>query len=337
MRNVFTGLLTAALLLGASVAAPAQAQTTEWRFISFLPKTNSFQAPIDAALQRIKERTNGRLVIKTFYAGELPYQMPQYLRILSEGKADMAMLPNQALEGAPLAAASSLPFLSPTGTLEEQHQISDSVDRQVEEKLLKSFNVRLVSRFWWPPQILFSTVPVKSVADFKSLKVRAVGRELTEALSKLGASSIGIDSAEVYQALGRKTVDGAITGATNFLDYKMYEVAKYAYTLPINYVENSIGVNGKSWSALPKDIQDIVTEEMGKADAAMDAITKNDAKSLKLLETDHGLTVNTPPAGERANIRKLMVPVWEGWASRNGADGQEALAVLYGVIGGVPK
>jgi TRAP-type transport system periplasmic protein len=315
----------------------ASAQTVEWRYITILPKGQIYEVPVDAAFQRIKERTKGKLSIKVFYGGELPYKSPEFLRVLSEGKVDMAFIANQALEGMPMAAASSLPYLSRNGTFDEQIAISNAVDKQVRDDIEKRFHAQVLGRFWWPPQILFTNKPVKNIGDVKNLKVRAVGRELTEAMSVLNVSSVGIDSTEVYSALGRGTVDGAITGASNFLDYKMYEVAKYAYTEPINYVENSIAVSDKAWNGIPKDTQNIVSEELGKACQELTDISKNDEKSLKVLSTQHGVTVFAPPPGEREQIRAKVLPVWQRWADRNGSEGKEALAALYKITGGEPK
>jgi TRAP-type transport system periplasmic protein len=331
-----SGILLAAALLVSSGPAYSQSKVVEWRYVTSLTKNSSYQTPIDMAFERIKQRTNGGLVIKTFYAGELPYKQPEFLRIQTEGKVDMALLVNSTLEGFPLAAASSLPFLSPNGTFEEQQAISDAIAQKVQDKLQKNFNAKLLMRFWWPPQIIFANVPVAKIGDVKNLKIRATGREMTEAMSAVGASSIALDGTEVYQALGRKVVDGAVTSATNFLDYKMYEVAKYAYTQPLYYLENSVSVSDKSWNEIPKEMQDIVSEEMTKAGEELTNLSKKDENSLKVLRTEDGVTVADPPAGERAQIRKLMVPIWESWAARNGADGKEALAILYQVLGGPP-
>jgi TRAP-type C4-dicarboxylate transport system substrate-binding protein len=62
---------------------------------------------------------------------------------------------------------------------------------------------------------LWGNKPIKTLADFKGVKMRASGRTQTSALRALGGSPLTLSVAEIEQALSRGTVD-AITTSKSF-------------------------------------------------------------------------------------------------------------------------
>src|SRR5207249_1424890 len=71
----------------------------------------------------------------------------------------------------------------------------------------------------------------------------------------LGAAPVNMAFGEVYSALEKKTVDGAMTSATNAEPMKFYEVAKYLdYWFLAGAAMEWLVVNQKAWDALPTDL-----------------------------------------------------------------------------------
>jgi TRAP-type C4-dicarboxylate transport system substrate-binding protein len=70
-----------------------------------------------------------------------------------------------------------------------------------------------------------------------------------------------MSSAEVYQALQRKTIDGVVSGGTSYIDRKFIEVAKYPIGNAFNlYGPFALVINKNVWDKLPKDIQEIMLQ-----------------------------------------------------------------------------
>jgi C4-dicarboxylate-binding protein DctP len=98
--------------------------------------------------------------------------------------------------------------------------------------------------------------PLKSVEDFKGLKMRGAGLMQAKTLKALGAISVVTASEETYTALQQGVIDGMIAPANVFLARKYYDVQKYV-TNPgmMNAAFNLIIANNSWWNNLPSDVR----------------------------------------------------------------------------------
>ena len=71
------------------------------------------------------------------------------------------------------------------------------------------FNVYPVGVSWWGVESIVSKKPIKTIDDFKGLKVRTPQGMIAEILTKLGASIVVLPGGEVYSALDKGVVDAA--------------------------------------------------------------------------------------------------------------------------------
>jgi TRAP-type C4-dicarboxylate transport system substrate-binding protein len=100
----------------------------------------------------------------------------------------------------------------------------------------------------------WSTKPIKA-ADFKGLKIRTWNREQVATLTKLGASSASITTAEVTPALQRGIVDGAFTASINAAAWNWSQVLKNGYMMNITLAHEVISVNAAALDELPPDLR----------------------------------------------------------------------------------
>src|SRR3989442_3042604 len=117
-----------------------------------------------------------------------------------------------------------LPFM--TGSVEETKKAALQLRPFYTERFARQ-GLKLLSIHAWPSQQIFSTVPIRSVADWKGKKIRVYGADSANIARLLGAAPVNINFGEVYSALEKRTVDGAMTSATNAEPMKFFEVAKY--------------------------------------------------------------------------------------------------------------
>jgi TRAP-type C4-dicarboxylate transport system substrate-binding protein len=174
------------------------------------------------------------------------------------------------------------------------------------------------------------------VDDWKGKKIRVYGADSSNVTRLLGGSPVNIAFGEVYSALEKKTVDGAMTSATNAEPMKFFEVAKFLdYWYLAGAAQEWLVVNGKAWDALPKDLQQVVLdavketnlEEKEWADAAA-----ADEKTRKRLP-ELGMTIVDPPKDELDKARKAAKPAWDTWLQRTGADGKRGLDLALKALG----
>ena len=103
--------------------------------------------------------------------------------------------------------------------------------------------------------------PLKSMGDFKGLKIRTMQVPLhMKAYKSIGASPVPLPFGELYTALQTGVVDGNENGPLTLYGKKFYEVQKYMALLPV--VSNGgIFLMGKAtWDKLSRDHQLAVTK-----------------------------------------------------------------------------
>lgn len=111
-----------------------------------------------------------------------------------------------------------------------------------------------------PPEEIWSTKPIKTLEDFKGLKIRSAGLCM-ELWKALGASVVLLPTGEVIPALRRGLID-AVEFGYPAMDYTigLHEVAKYLLNPPIHMGSNmfQLIVNPKVWEGLSPDLKEIM-------------------------------------------------------------------------------
>jgi len=288
---------------------------------------------LNAFAAKVKERSSGRMEIRVHPASSL-YPGPEIVPALVEGRAEIGMVLTGYLTDILLElGVLELPFM--TGSIDEHHRAARQLSAFYAERLA-SKGLKPLATYAWPSQQLFSNRPIRSLQDFKGTKIRVYGAETAELMRSLGSAPVSIPFGEVYVALQRNVVDGAVTSATNAEPMKFFEVSKY---LDYWYFNGAglewLAVNQKAWDALPKDLQQVVLdslreirfeERMWEDTVAWDARAKKRAVEL-------GMTVVDVPPTEIERARMQARSAWNAWLKRTGAQGKRALDLALKALG----
>lgn len=104
-----------------------------------------------------------------------------------------------------------------------------------------------------------TTRPVRTIADFKGLKLRALS-PFGDILKELGGSVVTVPMEEMYTGIATGVIDGVSYGSeTTIHTYKLHEVAKYILRPPwavTSVIE--VVMNLDLWNSLPDDLKRIV-------------------------------------------------------------------------------
>ncbi len=90
-----------------------------------------------------------------------------------------------------------------------------------------------------------------------------------------------------------------LTGTDSIILMKMHEISPYFYNIDWVGTMLQISVNKSKWDALPRDVQDIVNEELNQALAVNQTRVASTWANLKAKALDSGLVEwndETPPA-----------------------------------------
>jgi TRAP-type transport system periplasmic protein len=151
---------------------------------------------------------------------------------------------------------------------------------------------------------------IMRLADFGGKKLRINGTALERAkMAKLGATGIGMPLSEVVPALDQGTIDGAISGLSVFVAFKMNDLVKVVTVTNDTFII-SIAVVSKAWlDTLPPDLQKIVIDTGSAIQAKSQQWEVDFTKQLADQWTGLGGTVHTLPADDLKQMKTLLDPV----------------------------
>jgi len=330
-------LVLLALAAGGSALGPtpagAQAKPVVWSLPTVVAPSYFHTVNYNALAARVKEKSGGRMEIRVHPASSL-YPSAELIPAVLDGRTELgtvlaSYLTDVLLEIGPL----ELPFM--TGSVEEHKKAALQLRPFYTERFARQ-GLKLLSIHAWPSQQIFSTVPIRSVADWKGKKIRVYGADSANVARLLGSAPINIAFSEVYSALEKRTVDGAMTSATNAEPMKFFEVAKYLdYWYLAGAAMEWLVANQKAWDALPKDLQQVVLDALKETNLEekewQDAIAADERARKRLPEL--GMTVVDPPREEIEKARRIAQGAWDIWLQRTGADGKRALELALKALG----
>jgi TRAP-type C4-dicarboxylate transport system substrate-binding protein len=228
-------------------------------------KYNDFYAPthftaISAGqfCDDIKKRTNGRVEI-SHYPGATLTPPPRVFDGVVQGISDIGLLSAGYTRGRfPVTDAINLPLGFPSAW------VASHVSNDFYEKFKpKEWDSVHALYFWGMGPVVLSTTkkPVKTLDDFKGLKLRAVGR-VTDMTKLLGGIPQPLEIGDVYEALRRGVLDGTMLPLEPLKAWKTGEVLKYVTASWKVGISGSLCVvmNKEKWNSLPADIKKIFEE-----------------------------------------------------------------------------
>src|SRR5713101_5042023 len=337
LRWIVVGVATLGLATGGLLAwqgpAGAQQKTIVWNLPTVGAPSYFHTVNYIAFAAKVKEKSGGRMEIRVHPASSL-YPSFELIPAVLDGRSEIgtvlaSYLTDVLLEMGPL----ELPFM--TGSVEEHKKAALQL-RPFYTEMLARKGLKLLSIHTWPSQQIFSTVPIRTVADWQGKKIRVYGADSSNVTRLLGGSPVNIAFGEVYSALEKKTVDGAMTSATNAEPMKFFEVAKYLdYWYLAGAAQEWLVANQKAWDALPKDLQQVVLDSMKEVNLEekewADAAAADERARKRLPEL--GMTVVDPPKEELEKARKAARAAWDTWLQRTGADGKRGMDLALKALG----
>ena len=230
---VRTGVAATATAIAAPFIGNAQAAaTTTWKVQTSWPAGIGL-ATFKAWAATVKEKTGGELEIKPFAAKEVVGDFE-----LLDGVKNGVL---EAMNSFTLYWAGKLPataFLSSyLMGLRYPHEwdifFYSNGGLQAARDLFAKQGLYYVNRIHHGPNIIHSKKPIRTIADFKDLKLRVPGGMIAEGFAAIGAKTTLLPGGEVFSALEKGTVDAAdYTGPAVNWDLGFQQVTKYIWTGP---------------------------------------------------------------------------------------------------------
>jgi TRAP-type C4-dicarboxylate transport system substrate-binding protein len=312
--GVFILCLTVGIMYANSAIA-AEQKVYEWKWYS--PYDLNMSPSMDQFPKIIDKHTSGRVKVKLYVVGEHPFQGPDMPKAIKSGSCQIAdVLPGYCTGIDPRLGAVDLPFIADSA--EEEDALASTVLKNVTDKLYKDYGMVFLASIPFPNQAIVGNFLLKDWNSMKGKKVRAFNKVSSDMIIALGGSPVTIPMSEVYQALEKGIVDGALGNLYGHIPTKRFEVAKYA-TITNAYGQGStyaFVVSKAALDELPKDLQAKVLEA-GKEYQTIGRQRQYDdaARAAKEAKEKYGATVITLDPEFRKEIReKMKEGCWDKWA-----------------------
>ena len=281
--------------------------------------------PKGKAAEKFKElaeaATKGRVKIEV-YANSTLYKDKEELEALQLGAVQM-LAPSMAKFG-PLGVKEfelfDFPYL-----FTDQQSLERVTNGPVGKEMLKRLETKgLIGLSFWDNgfKIMSSNRSMHVPTDLKGLKLRIqASKVLDEQMRVLGANPQVMAFSEVYQALQTGVVDGLENVPSNLYTQKMHEVQKHMTVTNHGYIGYAVVVNKKFWEKLPADVRSQLDGAMKEATEYANKIAQQENEAaLDAIRKSGKTTVYMPSEAEKAEWRKVMLPVHKTMEERIGKD-----------------
>ena len=273
----------------------------------------------------IKKRTNGRVEI-THYPGGTMTTAPKTFEGVVTGISDLGWSAINYNQGRfPVTDVTDLPLGRPNGWVASQ--VSDDFFRKFKPKEWDRVHVLFLSSTG--PNVIYTIhKPVRTLADLRGLKLRGIGK-MGETLKALGAAPVPLEMSDLYEAMRRGVIEGAMMPAETLKGWKTGELAKF---LTASWMVGNTNtfyavMNKDKWDSLPADIKkifdDVSMEFKEKHAVAWNAI---DTEGLQFFRQQGGQVIMLSDA-EAKKWQQAVEPVIEAYKKNMVSSGYKAAEV----------
>ena len=299
----------------------AQAQT-KWDMPTPYSDGEFHTRNVRTFVEDVKKNTNGAVDITVHSNGSL-IKHPDILRAVSTGQVNVGeFLLGQFGNEDPVFAADNVPFVAPGYDNALKFY---QAQKPVLERKLEGRGMKLLYAVAWPGQGIYTKEPVKSVNDFKGLKMRTYSPLTARLAELLGAAPTVVQVPEVPQMFATGAMHAMVTSSATGTSTKAWEFVKNYYKTNAWNPKNVVVVNQRAFARLPKDQQDGILKAAAAAEPRGWDMSKQRESDADALLAKNGVNVQQPPAELKAALDKIGEQMAAEWEKSAGADGQAIL------------
>ena len=269
-------------------------------------------------LDAVRDRTDGQVDIQLSSYPELGISGFDMIRLLEDGTIGFGEIYSGFVGGEfPVFEAANL--WGAYESVEQWFEASEALEDDIRTLVTRETGGGEIVGFnYYSSNYFFTKGPLNTLADFKGVKTRTHSNVLSDLIGEnggLGANPQTMAFADVYPALERGVLDGAVTCGSCAVGQKWFEVTDYLTgPLPGTFAQTFVTFNGKEWNSLPADFQKIILEEGVKHSerakaAALNADVEAEGQLIDLGMEHSNFTPDMMSIIKEA-AQKSVIPKW---------------------------
>ncbi len=271
-------------------------------------------------MKRIEEACGGRVKIEPYW-GQTMVKGPDIWEAVKTGVVDAGWCFHNYWPGmTDLANSISLPGL-PFPNCESVGAVIYQIYHEFPSIQQEFSDVHVMTPWGDGYQaVITNKKQIKTLNDFKGLKLRTSGTNPTEMLKALGATPMMCPMPDSYLSLEKGTFDGMTAGHEANLSFRLYEVTDYQTFGPFGSYFFTYSMNKDKWNSLPADIQEAITSvntvenammlSKGWGDVALESLNE------QIKAGGHDVTQYTLPASEVEKLSQISAPIQQAWVEK---------------------
>jgi TRAP-type C4-dicarboxylate transport system substrate-binding protein len=278
--------------------------------VANIPQSTEIEGPV---FNGLAAKSGGKIQVRFRTFQELGMKGEELTRLASRGGFDIVALLGGYVSGdAPFFIGSDIPGLA--ATLHDVKVQNDAYREVLDKYMQQHLNVKVLTLWPYPLQILYCREPVKSLDDLRGKRIRVHSTALADLVKSLGGIYVSIPFAEVYTSLQRGVADCAATSTVAGNAQKWYEVSSQLVTLPLGWAVSAHVAHKGFWDKLEPGARSFLTKEMAAmekmlwdmaSDRGEDALNCNMGGSCKF-GTKGAMKLYRLTPAELAKVRGLV-------------------------------
>jgi TRAP-type C4-dicarboxylate transport system substrate-binding protein len=317
----------------AVVAASAQAPIT-LKVQHFLPPGSTTHAKLIVPwCARIEAESAGRLKCQIFPSMQLGGTAPQLYDQVRDGVVDVVWtLPGYNAGRFPAMEVFELPFM--VGDAQSGSRAAwDFFERHGRKEF--SDVHPLAVHVHEAGYLHTRERAVRTLDDFRGMKLRAPTRQTNKLLAALGASPVSMPVTGLADAMSKGVLDGALIPWEVVPAVKVQEVARFHTETDPNFpalytAVFLLAMNAKTYASLPADLKAVIDRNSGaELSAQAGQLWEAQKAPARRLAIERGNTIIVVPAAELVAWQRAAQSVHVDWVAdmkRRGLDGDALLA-----------
>ncbi len=277
----------------------------------------------------VEDRSGGRIQFQVFMGGEHPLGADDYAPAVRDRLFDMAYEDTAYLNTPePVAGMLDLPLLlAGGGGVQEYHDMFDKFRSETYDPVFDKYNMIPVLNWSWGvmnPVLRNKLVP--TLDSLKGVKMRTVGKQMTDGVAAVGAVPVSLSWEEFMSALQRGIVDGWIMTTAATYDYGVFESLKFYTYMSFQQATGGVGINKAAFQELPQDLQNIFSQTAKEITQwAWEDVKAQENRGAYSGVIDYGVTVGRMPPAEERKAAEKVKPMWDEWVAKVGPQGPDLM------------
>jgi C4-dicarboxylate-binding protein DctP len=322
MRNKKTGTKILVVLMSMSLALTLVA--TSWgeepvvmRFSHIMPPNSYYGQMCAMIVKDLKGACGGRLKIEEYHSGQLHGSLQKSVEACSAGEIQMCFVNNNVLA----SYDRRFDLYNAPGVIGSWEHLKrfqkTDIAKDIKDNLVKKQNILLLAWSGRAGKINIWTTrkPIKSIEDWKGIKIRSIPHQPSISMIKsLGGSPIVVDMGEVSAALSQGIIDGVMTNPLSAVSaYQGLHVLPYCTDYdPIwagpQDAMITFPVNAKWWNEqVPDDLKKIILAQYAETSEKLEQMFRDGVSdSIKKYKEAKNCTIYTLTEKETLRWKKIV-------------------------------